>query len=242
MVAAQRNGTLPNNAFAVGDDEVAAVGPDVQRDDASLVGAGLAALRVLGQQIEGDVIAQSQRRHLHEMDIDVDILEMLQIAAHHVALHGEQTNLRFHRETIGDDAGADLLIIPDDLFEIKRNLLFRLEANDVGDLLFLDGRQLDEAGQAALSRDADGHDVAAQVVARQELIKGFPRELIGVGIGLAEDFGMFDVIEGGGDDFAVNFLQADRLQAALAQVDAPNADRLRWHDVISPATVERKYS
>src|SRR5579884_1185001 len=239
VVAAQWNRTLPDNAFAVGDDKIAAVGPDVQGDDASLFAAAFAKLRVLAQEIEGHIIAQRQRRHLHDMDIDVDIFEVLQIAANHVALHGEQTDLRLHSEAVGHSAGADLLIIPDDLIEIEGDLLLGLEANDVGDFLFLNGRQLDEASQTALSGNADRHNIAAQVIARQEFVERFPGELIGVRVGLAEDFRMFHVIESGGDELSVNFLEADRLEAALAQVNAPNADRLNCHNVESPAAVER---
>ena len=58
-------------------------------------------------------------------------------------------------------AGADLLVVPDDLVEGEGDLLLGLEVDDVGDLLFLDRRQLDEAGQAALAGHADGDDVAA---------------------------------------------------------------------------------
>ena len=178
-----------------------AVGADVQGDDAGVFASLLAlaaAAGVLAEQVVGDEIAQRQRGHLHDVDLDVDVLEVLQVAVDHVALHGEQADLRLHGEAVGDDAGADLLVVPDDLVEVEGDLLLGLEADDVGDLLFFDRRQLDEAGQAALAGDADGHDVAAEVVARQELLEGLAGQLIGVGVGLAEDLGMLDVIEGGG--------------------------------------------
>ena len=38
VVAAERDGPLPDDAAAVGDDEVAAVGADVEGDDAVLLG------------------------------------------------------------------------------------------------------------------------------------------------------------------------------------------------------------
>ena len=103
------------------------------------------------------------------MDLDADVLEVLQVAVDHVALHGEQADLGLHGEAVGDVAGADLLVVPDDLVEVERDLLLGLEVDDVGDLLLFDGRQLDEAGQAALAGHADGDDVAAEGVARQEL-------------------------------------------------------------------------
>ena len=39
VVAAQRDGPLPDDAAAVGDDQVAAVGADVEGDDAALLAA-----------------------------------------------------------------------------------------------------------------------------------------------------------------------------------------------------------
>ena len=82
-------------------------------------------------------------------------------------------------------------------------------------------------------------DVAAKVVARQELVQRLAGQLVGVGVGLAEDLGMLDVVEGGGDELSVDFLEADRLEAALAEVDAPNAGWLHWHESESPAGTRR---
>ncbi len=130
-------------------------------------------------------------------------------------------------------AGAELLVVPDDLIEVERNLLLGLEPDDVGDLLFLDGRQLDETGQTALTGHADGHDVAAEGVARQELVERLAGQLVGVGVGLAEDFGMLDVIEGGGDELSVDHFKADGLEAALPEIDAPDAG-LHWHESYLP--------
>ena len=125
-------------------------------------------------------------------------LKCCRYAVDHVALHGEQADLGLHGEAVGHVAGADLLVVPDDLVEREGNLLLGLEPDDVGDLLFLDRRQLDEAGQAALAGDADGDQVALERVAREELLERLAGELIGVGVGLAEDLGMLDVVEGGG--------------------------------------------
>ena len=96
-----------------------------------------------------------------------------------------------------------------------------------GIFFLFDGRQLDEAGQAALTGNADGHSVAAEGVARQELGQRLAGQLIGVGVGLAEDFRMFDVIEGGGRDGAVDDFEANGLEGALTEIDAPDAGRRR---------------
>ena len=98
-------------------------------------------------QVEGDEIAQGQRGHLHDVHLDVDVLEVLQVAKDHVALHGEQADLRAHGKPVGDFAGAQFLKVPDDFIERERNLLLGLETDDVGNLRLLDGRQLDEARQ-----------------------------------------------------------------------------------------------
>src|SRR5206468_2481786 len=105
------------------------------------------------------------------MDLDVDVFEMLQIARDGVAFDGEEADLGLHGKTVRYDAGTEFLIVPDDLIEVERNLLLGFEANDVADLLFLDRRQLDEPCQAALAGNADRDSVAAQRVARQELLQ-----------------------------------------------------------------------
>ncbi len=114
-----------------------------------------------------------------------------------------------------------LWIVPDHLVEAEGDLLLGLEADDVGDLAFLDRRQLDETRQAALPRHADGHDVAAQIVARQERLQGVADQFVRLGIGLAEDLGILDVIEMRGDKLAFDVLQAEGLEGTLADVDAP---------------------
>src|SRR5208282_4756124 len=101
--------------------------------------------------------------------------------------------------------------------------------DDVADLFFLDGRQLDEACQTALARNANGDDVRADVVARQELFHRLARELVGVGIGLAEDLGVLDVIEGGSGNLAADVFQTNGFESALPQVNAPNAGRCYGH-------------
>src|SRR5262245_45478358 len=104
--------------------------------------------------------------------------EVPQIATDHVALHREQTDFRLQSEAIRNDTAPQLLVIPDHFLQRKRNLLLGLEADDVGDLLLLDGRELDEACQAALTRDADDNRIPLEVVARQEALEGLARQLI----------------------------------------------------------------
>src|SRR5262249_20339538 len=54
-------------------------------------------------------------------------------------------------------------------------------------------------------------------------LQGLARQLVGVGVGLAEDLGVLDVVEGGGRDLAVDQFHAQSLEGTLTDVNAPNA-------------------
>jgi len=88
-----------------------------------------------------------------------------------------------------------------------------------------------------LSGHADGDGIATQVVAGQELLERLARELVGVGIGLAEDLGVFDVVEGRGRERTFVVLEAERLEGTLAEVDAPHTGCLDCHTFDLPASM-----
>ena len=70
----------------------------------------------------------------------------------------------------------------------------------------------------------------ANVVAREELLERFADQLVAIGFGLGEDLRVFDVVEGLDDDPLVVLLvrtATQRLQRALANIDAPNGATLR---------------
>ena len=90
---------------------------------------------------------------------------------------------------------ADLLIRPDDLIEREGDLLLGLELDDVGDPLLLDRGQLDELDQPSLTRNCDGNLASLDVVAIGEGRERLANQLLGVGIRLAEDLGVFDEVE-----------------------------------------------
>ena len=116
VVAAQRDRPLPDDLAAVGDDQVRVVGADVEGDDALLLaarprrsaGSSPCGAPPCFEQVVGDEVAQGQRGHLHDVDLDVDVLEVLQVAVDHVALHGEQADLRLHGEAVGDRRRAPI--------------------------------------------------------------------------------------------------------------------------------------
>ena len=127
---------------------------------------------------------------------------------------------------------ADLLVGPDDLLQREGDLLLGLELDDIRDPLLLDGRELDELDQAGLPGDADGDLAALQVVAVHEGGERLADEGLGVGVGLAEDLGVLDVVERLGHDL-IRVIPRDelqRLQGRLADVEGPDGLDLRHSD------------
>ena len=122
------------------------------------------------------------------------------------------------------------LIVPDHVFQRERDLLPRLVFDDLADFARLDGGQLNETRQCRLPRHADRHKVVADVVLLEKLIEGLGDQLFGNGVGLAENLGMGDVVEGGRLHLVGGIvdLQADGLQTRLPDIDAP-CTRFRCH-------------
>ena len=121
------------------------------------------------QPVEADEVVDRQRRELDDVDRDAGLFERLQRAGHLVALHREQADFRLERVAFVF-AADERLVVPDHVFERERNLLPGFVLDDVGNLLPLDRRQLDEPRQAALAGHGDRHAVARHVVARDELL------------------------------------------------------------------------
>ena len=201
VAAAQRNAPLPH-AVAVGDHQIRRVG--AQRDDHHRLGRVLGIVfvgrRQLAQLVEEQEVVQHQRRKLDDVDLDAGLEERLQGAEDGVALHGEQADLRLQGEPLLLASAAHPLVVPDHVVQVEGDLLPGFVADDVGDLLGLDRRQLDEPRQARLPRHGDRHPVAQHRVPREELLQGIADQLGRVGAGLAEDLGVLDVVEGLGDD------------------------------------------
>ena len=134
---------------------------------------------------------------------------------------------------------ADLLVGPDHLLERERDLLPRLELDDVGNPLLLDRRQLDELDQARLTRHGDGNLAALQVVAFEKRLERLAHQLLGVGVGLAEDLGVLDEVERLGHDLVGGFArnQLQRLQRGLADIERP--DGLDLRHAVSLLSIDR---
>ena len=226
VAAAQRNAPLPH-AIAVADHQVGGVG--AQRDDhhrlGRILGIVLIGRRQFAQLVEAEEVVEHQRRKLDDVDLDVGLDEGVRGAEDGVALHGEQADLGLQGEPFLLASAAHPLIVPDDVVEVEGDLLPGFVADDVGDFLGFDRRQLDESRQARLARHGNGHPVAQHRVPREELLQGVADQFGGVGTGLAEDLGIFDVVEGVGDDPLAVFVGATSqgLQRTLADINAPNS-------------------
>ena len=223
VVAADRHVPLPDSG-AVGDDEVGVVRADVEQDDRVL------ASRTF-QLVEGDEVIEGDRPHLNNVHLDPGGPERQDGPVDLVALHGEKTDLG-HREIFVAPllvVVADLLVGPDDFLKREGNLLSGFELHDVGDSLLLDRRQLDELHQARLAGNGDRHLAPFQVVPFEERLQGLANELLGVGVGLAENLGVFDEVERLGHDLVGGLArcQLQGLERGLADVEGPDGLDLR---------------
>ena len=200
------------------DDQVGVIRPDVEEDDRPLQPRPL-------ELVVGHIIVEGDRPHLHDIHLDPRNAKRGDRPVDLVALHGEETNLdRGEIVIIGVFVlVADLLIGPDDLFEGEGNLLLGLKLDDVRDALLLDRRELDELDQPGLARHRDGDLAALEVVPVEKRAEGLGDEFLGVGVGLAEDLGVFHEVERFGHD-AVGRVARDelkRFEGRLTDIERP---------------------
>ena len=237
VTAAQGHAPLPH-AVAVGNHQVRGVGSQRQHHDrlGRIVRIELIRRRQILHLVEDGEVVDRQRRKLNDVDLDARVLERLERALDLVALHREQADFGLQREAILFAAAVHLLVVPDDVFQRKGNLLPGFVLDDVGNLLRFDRRQLDEPRQAALARHGNRHLVAAHSIARKEQFERLAHQLSRVGVRLAENLGVFDVIEGIGLDQVVLIVRpaAQRLQRALPNIDTPHGVRLRHRAIPVP--------
>ncbi len=230
VAAANRHAALPNPE-AVGDDQVGRVRAhrQHQRRRRRAVGIVLVVGRQILQLVEGHEVVQRQRRQLHDIDFDARGVEWFQRSRHLLALHGEQADLGFQGEPFFFAAARHALVVPNDVVQVKRDLLPRFIFDDVGNFLRFDRRQLDKPRQPVLTGRRNRNAVAFDLVARKKLLQRLGNQLGRFGLGLAEDFGVFDIIERIGRN-AARFFAANTTQgfdAALANVNAPHTLILR---------------
>ena len=156
VVATQRDATLPN-AEAVGDNQVGRIGTEREdnRRGRRIVRHVFLDRRKIIHLIEEKVVVKCKRGKLDEINFDTDFVERFERTVDLIPLHGEQADLGFENETLGLAATAHALVVPDDVVQIERDLLLRFIFDNVGDLLRLDWRKLDETRETILSRYGD---------------------------------------------------------------------------------------
>ena len=138
-VAAHGNVAQPDG-FAVGDDQVGIFGTDVDHHHAAVD-----ALVV----VHG--VVDRQRIHLHDLDVHVHVGVILDDRPHQVFAHGKDADFDIRRIGVLEE-----LVGPLHVLQGEGNLLDGLEADDFGDFLGFDRRQLDKPGEARLPADAHG--------------------------------------------------------------------------------------
>ena len=156
--------------------------------------------RQVVELVEQEIVVQRQGRQLDDVDLDARPVNGSSARYDLVAFHREQADLGLQGEAFLLGAAAHPLIVPDDVGQIERDLLPGFVADDVGNLLRLDRRELDEPRQAVLAGHADRHPIAADRVARQKLLQRVADQFGGIGAGLAEDLRIGDEVEGVGDE------------------------------------------
>ena len=222
VVAADRHAPLPDPQ-PVGDDEIGGV--DAHRDE-DYRGGRLEGVdrRRIGHLVEDQHVQQRHRRELKDVDLDPSFRERHQRLGDLLLLHREQRHLGVEDEAPLFEPADEPLPVPFHLLEREGDLLPGLVADDVGDLLRLDRRQLDELGEARLPGDGDHDAVPLELVAANKLLERGAHQFHRIGLRLGDDHRVFDVVEGVGDDLArfSRIPAANGLKGAFADVNAPD--------------------
>ena len=222
VVAADRHVTDPN-LLAVRHHQGRIIASHVEDDDEVVLPLGHSG--AMSHLVITEDIVQRQRGNLNQFELDL----VLDIRPHRlrerIPLHREQTDFRIQQKAAFLDPGAQSLVVPDDIFQSKRNLLPGFILHNLVDPLGFHRRQLNEPRQRGLPRHRHGDLFALQVVPRQERLHRIVDDLIRNGIRLGQNLGVLDVIEGRRHHLAsrLHILELDRLESGLPDVDAPRS-------------------
>ncbi len=216
IVAADRDRAEPDR-FALGDDQVGVFGAEV--DDHR---------RALDPPVVVHGVVDRQRIHLHDLDVEPGVGEVVDVPVHQLLAHRKDADLDVRRLWFLEE-----LVAPFDVVEREGDLLDRFEADDLGDLLGLNRRQLDEPGEARLPAHADRDAAALDAVPLHEIGQRCLDERLAVVAGLGEDVLVFDDFEIGDLGSFRTANEADRLEGAVSDVDAPGGT-CRSHNLLSP--------
>ena len=145
VISADRHTSLPNSK-SVGDDQVARIGSNAKQNSVFLrrIRIVLLICHPLGKAFVRDQIVKTHRRKLHQIDIDPLVPIRLKSSENRILLHRKQANFALKRVAVFDLGSFHLLEIPNNVVQIKGNLLLRFVPNDVADFLDFHRRRLEE--------------------------------------------------------------------------------------------------
>jgi len=177
-VASDLHGARPER-IPRGDDQVRVLGADIQEDRRF----------VREHAVEIGRVVHGQRGRLYRDRLDRRLLEMQQVLANQLPLHGEDPDLQVRKPLL-----LECLVVPDHLIQVERNLLIGFIPDNVRNPLRRHRRQLGEPGQGMLARDVDHDLVLGDVAAREKLLERTADQGGSIRVRLRENLCVLDVI------------------------------------------------
>ncbi len=161
-------------------------------------------------------VVNRQRIHLHDLHVQVDVREVLDVGVDQLAPHREDADFDIRRF-----GRLEKLVAPFHVIQRKGNLLDGFEPDDLGNFLRLNRRELDEAGEAGDAADADRGDSALGDMPLDEIRQGRLDERFFIIAGIGKDVFVLDDLEVVDAKSAIPADELDCLQGAIADVDSP---------------------
>ena len=145
VVTTDRHAPLPNPE-PVADDQVRAVRSDGQHHGAfgRRIGVEGGRCQQIMHAVIGQHVVQRDRRKLNDVDFEVRVIKGSQLPVGLFPLHRKQTDFCLQRIAVFDLASGHHLVIPNNVCQIKGNLLARFIAHQVGDFLDFNRRWLEK--------------------------------------------------------------------------------------------------
>ena len=165
MIAADRNVSQPE-LDPVGHNQIGGVGAH-RHDNNRLRRIFWVDIIRVGDFIENvvdDDIENRQGRKLDDINVDIGLFEWLQSTVDRFPLHRKQSDFRILSPAVYDRP-TQLLPVPDDFFDRKRNLLFDFVFDNVRQGTSIDRWRLEKAAQSRLPWNTDRNRVAAHFIA-----------------------------------------------------------------------------
>ena len=194
MIPTNRNTALPDPE-TVGDDQISRLRSHRQDHHRWRLIVGIEFDRRGVHSVVGDEVENRQRCKLHAIQLDAHRLQRSNRTVDRFLLHREQTDFGVERDPV-DLGTTHLLIVPDHVIQLERDLLLRFILDDVRNLLRIHWRWLEKTSQPSLARYRHRYLVALNLISREELLDRVPNQLLRVSsIWLTQDFRVLDVIE-----------------------------------------------